>query len=574
MSFSIQCPACKTKLKVKSDKIVGKQLPCPKCKHVFVVPAVTADASRPPTKAAADSDELGLSNLGLDNFSPQAAPAAKPAPRAVVAAATPKKAAAKPSKKSAGSGDRKKMLIIGGAAVGGVVVVALLVFLMIKMFSWPSAGTAGGNSGGGAGSNAGGSGTGAAGGQAAGTDEPKVDSAAMVADFRNLFIRMRRAESPNQTEEELGANFDRTSERDMAEARNLSPDFFRISKAREQTLLTGTANPQAAELIKTLQNAMVQLQMPTDAQLSRAIDSELAGQPSPLRQEVLAHILAFMWRRGMTRLALAPQISEADWNLVAEVEQKVFGSGSLLMGAAKAPTADDHALRYANSMKQVGLALHNFHDIYKSFPLADRKTNLPNAAVGLSWRVWILPFVGEEALYNKFHQDEAWDSPHNQTLIAEMPAVYQSLPALPAGKTTLHVFTGATAPFRPSRKPEIASILDGTSNTVMCVLGGPETAMEWTRPGGIEFEAGEGVAQLGASPSTDGFPVLLFDGAVQMMPNEIDPQLLAVLVQPDDGRSVPPGMLIPIRSSSRMSLQELGEKLRSLNPKAAGAPGN
>ena len=42
----------------------------------------------------------------------------------------------------------------------------------------------------------------------------------------------------------------------------------------------------------------------------------------------------------------------------------------------------------------------------------------------LTWRVAILPDLGQKALYDKFHLDEPWDSEHNLTLLDQMPDVY------------------------------------------------------------------------------------------------------------------------------------------------------
>ena len=36
----------------------------------------------------------------------------------------------------------------------------------------------------------------------------------------------------------------------------------------------------------------------------------------------------------------------------------------------------------------------------------------------------ILPLIDQKALYNRFHLDEPWDSPHNKALLKEMPALY------------------------------------------------------------------------------------------------------------------------------------------------------
>ena len=42
----------------------------------------------------------------------------------------------------------------------------------------------------------------------------------------------------------------------------------------------------------------------------------------------------------------------------------------------------------------------------------------------LSWRVAILPDLGERELYEQFHLDEPWNSPHNLVLVGRMPKVY------------------------------------------------------------------------------------------------------------------------------------------------------
>gem|GEM_PF-2739693 len=44
----------------------------------------------------------------------------------------------------------------------------------------------------------------------------------------------------------------------------------------------------------------------------------------------------------------------------------------------------------------------------------------------LSWRVQLLPFIERRDLYERFHLDEPWDSPHNRKLIPEMPPFFRS----------------------------------------------------------------------------------------------------------------------------------------------------
>src|SRR5262249_29159759 len=42
----------------------------------------------------------------------------------------------------------------------------------------------------------------------------------------------------------------------------------------------------------------------------------------------------------------------------------------------------------------------------------------------LSWRVAILPYIGQRALYQRFRLNEPWDSKHNKKLLAQMPKVF------------------------------------------------------------------------------------------------------------------------------------------------------
>jgi RNA polymerase sigma factor (sigma-70 family) len=74
------------------------------------------------------------------------------------------------------------------------------------------------------------------------------------------------------------------------------------------------------------------------------------------------------------------------------------------------------------NLKNLALALHNYADAHQHLPLA--ATMGKNGKSLLSWRVELLPYLGEEALYNQFKHDEPWDSPHNRKLLSKMPALY------------------------------------------------------------------------------------------------------------------------------------------------------
>ena len=60
-----------------------------------------------------------------------------------------------------------------------------------------------------------------------------------------------------------------------------------------------------------------------------------------------------------------------------------------------------------NNMKQIALAMHNYHDVYRAFPAPANYDG--DGKPLLSWRVHILPFVEQNELYKKFKLDEPWD---------------------------------------------------------------------------------------------------------------------------------------------------------------------
>ena len=80
-------------------------------------------------------------------------------------------------------------------------------------------------------------------------------------------------------------------------------------------------------------------------------------------------------------------------------------------------------MQCTSNMKQIGLALHNYHDVYKTFPpayIVDEQGKPKH-----SWRVLILPFMNEQALYDQYDFDEPWNGPQNSQLLGKIPRLFQ-----------------------------------------------------------------------------------------------------------------------------------------------------
>src|SRR3954452_8845755 len=127
----------------------------------------------------------------------------------------------------------------------------------------------------------------------------------------------------------------------------------------------------------------------------------------------------------------------------AAVTRNGLRAGLVAVACLAGAGCDDGALPCAENLHRIGLALHAFHDDRGAFPKAaiSDKQGRP----GLSWRVAILPYLGETELYEKFNLDEAWDGPHNRALLGAMPAVY-ACPGTTRRDSSLTTYRGFNGP--------------------------------------------------------------------------------------------------------------------------------
>src|SRR5678816_1789236 len=96
---------------------------------------------------------------------------------------------------------------------------------------------------------------------------------------------------------------------------------------------------------------------------------------------------------------------------------------ALLLPAVQSAREAARRSQCKNNLQQIGLALHNYHELCGSFPPA-YFTDESGRPIH-SWRVMILPQLDEMGLYSRYRWDEPWDGPNNSKLLSEMPAVYR-----------------------------------------------------------------------------------------------------------------------------------------------------
>ncbi len=196
----------------------------------------------------------------------------------------------------------------------------------------------------------------------------------------------------------------------------------------------------------------------------------------------------------------------------------------------------------ANNLKQMGLAFHNYHDVNGRFPanIVDKNTGKPL----LSWRVAILPYIDQGALYNSFKQDEPWDSENNIKLAKSLVKVYAHGDQLKRDTqgnylTPYQAFTGKDTLLEPGKKLKFSDVRDGTSNTIMIVEA--KNQVVWSKPDDIPFDPAK------ALPATNtilgglfpgGFNAAFCDGSVRFISDNIDAKTLKLLITPSDGEVI------------------------------------
>ncbi|WP_437187957.1 DUF1559 domain-containing protein [Planctomicrobium sp. SH668] len=212
-----------------------------------------------------------------------------------------------------------------------------------------------------------------------------------------------------------------------------------------------------------------------------------------------------------------------------------------------------------NNLKQIGLALHLYHDTHGWFPQGTIPNDDLDPEERLSWLVLILPFIEQSNVYNRIDQSESWDSDENEAPLANsIPVLTNPSHAIPAKDkygTTSYIGIaglGEDGPNEPvtskkagifgyNRVTKLSDIRDGSSNTVMVSdtstpsrwgEGGAATIRPFTQQPYINGPDGIG------SPHKGGANFAFADGAVRFISENIDAKTMEALTTINGGEVI------------------------------------
>jgi Protein of unknown function (DUF1559) len=246
----------------------------------------------------------------------------------------------------------------------------------------------------------------------------------------------------------------------------------------------------------------------------------------------------------------------------------------------------------ANNLKQIGIAAHNHRDATGHFPPGTvAGTQLP-PELRLSFYAPLLPYLEKPAVYNQLKLAEPWDAEPNRLAVeATQHGAKLSWHLFQCGDWTSErwytnsgrqepyqghdAFTnyvgvagvGADAATRPAGAPgvgmfgydrtlKVEQVKDGLANTLLLIETGHEVG-PWLRGGPTTVRAidpngghltGDGLPFGGThfldstvirKQKPDGFHVVLGDGSVRYVKNEVHPEVLIALATIAGGEEIP-----------------------------------
>jgi hypothetical protein len=174
--------------------------------------------------------------------------------------------------------------------------------------------------------------------------------------------------------------------------------------------------------------------------------------------------------------------------------------------------ASEKQYALTRNLVKVGEAIQEYKVAKGAYP--DAAIQDANGNPLLSWRVSLLPFLGESELFDMFRLDEPWDSARNRPLVEKIPAVFRhpgnAILPIPAGNTTLLGII---------QKNRFATLTDddGLPPSERLVVVDCAKSVPWSAPADIDMEQVADPRALCGSLNSRQFKALFADFGVSIV---------------------------------------------------------
>lgn len=211
------------------------------------------------------------------------------------------------------------------------------------------------------------------------------------------------------------------------------------------------------------------------------------------------------------------------------------------------PPRDSRKSHCTNQLRNVVLALQNYHDVHGQFPpayIADA-TGKPMH----SWRVLLMPYMELNSLYQSYDFNEPWNGPNNSKL-GNDPSIAR-LFRCPAEKgegaklleTSYVIVRGKETAWPGSLPLDDDSLSDGGGETLL-IVEVKNSGIHWMEPRDLDFQTltmriNPPRAQGLSSNHPHGCNAACCDGSVHFLDDDLPPASLRALLTKAGGEPNP-----------------------------------
>jgi Protein of unknown function (DUF1559) len=188
-----------------------------------------------------------------------------------------------------------------------------------------------------------------------------------------------------------------------------------------------------------------------------------------------------------------------------------------------------------NQLKQIALAMHNYHDTYGHLPHAYWVD--ADGRHSHSWRIQLLPFLEQEEAFDQLQRESIRRSPEKLLELRRQvapPFHDRENRSLPAEQTSFMLITGPGTLFEEGKDISFRDCTDGSSNTILAVEV-KRSGVNWDEP--IDLDIRTMVFGINTSdryglgsPMGKGATVALADGSVRFLSNETLESMLRAMI--------------------------------------------
>lgn len=193
----------------------------------------------------------------------------------------------------------------------------------------------------------------------------------------------------------------------------------------------------------------------------------------------------------------------------------LFACGAVALlryGSPAVSTLQSNRMRAQSlrNVERIAAALNAYAADHGSYPPA--RTERADGTAMHSWRVLLLPYLGEDALFDQYDMNQPWDSATNRELAQRVPLVYRPPGGLVFGtEAGYSLITGPGTLFPPALPRGSGAlgprdVSDDPGQTLLVVESLPQTntLMSWIEPSDLDAGVMQGVIGAAAGREIGG----------------------------------------------------------------------